>query len=621
MPEATPVRTLDTPSADGYRVLSDPDLDYADGAEGRLAEIVASVSDISSSSRELADAATDWGTEYSLVPTRSNVMRSVDLKPHMRVLEIGCGCGPITRYLGEKCATVDAIEPMAARAKVASLRTRDLSSVQVFVGTLDDVPAEEAYDVVVVIGVLEYVGQGTASPAPYLRFLEQCHAVLRPGGTLVLAIENPLGVKYIAGAVEDHSNRPFDSLEDYVLTSPARTFTRATLASLLADAGFSSSFLSAFPDYKLPRAVMADALFRRSAQLAETLPRFPSPDYLVPRMNLADEALTWRTLVASGVAEHFANSFITLATKGSGPSLWPEDRLALLFNSERQPHFAVRSEIHDVAGRLVVQRAPLHEGFEATSAGSEVDHRIVSTEDVAIGRSLVRVLLEEPGRRPELLKRWTEMVPDSDDAAPVDLVPHNIVVTADCSLVAIDQEWFVRDYGRANVLLRGIVLTALQMPGLTRPQQLAPWVTVIDAVRALADEAGVDCSDAALLSFFEVESRFQSAVNTTDVSRSARMARSKEDLAGMLELSLAQVRGGERFDIQWARAAAELADHGVLIGETRAQLNETRERSAAEVRDALARADAARAEVDWLERRTLAGFARRVVRRLRRLAS
>ena len=144
----------------------------------------------------------------------------------MRVLEIGCGCGPITRYLGERCGTVDSVEPMPARAAVAALRTRDLDSVQVLVGTLDDVPPSPPTTSSSSSACLEYVGPGHARPRP-VRALPRAGATpsCATAARCVLAIENPLGVKYVAGAVEDHTNRPFDSLEGYALISPARTFT------------------------------------------------------------------------------------------------------------------------------------------------------------------------------------------------------------------------------------------------------------------------------------------------------------------------------------------------------------------------------------------------------------
>ncbi len=615
MPDSTPVRSLGEADPRGFRVLSDAGLAYADGAEERLAEIVAAASDISSSSQELAEAATDWGTTYSLVPTRSNVVRALDLRPEMRVLEIGCGCGPITRYLGERCGTVDSVEPMPARATVAALRTRDLDSVQVLVGTLDDVPAEPTYDVVVVVGVLEYVGQGTLDPAPYASFLARCHAVLRDGGTLVLAIENPLGVKYVAGAVEDHTNRPFDSLEDYALISPARTFTRRALSGMLAEAGFGSRFLSAFPDYKLPRAVMDDALFRASDQLAENLPRFPSPDYLVPRMNLADEALTWRTLVSSGVAEHFANSFLVLATKGEGAALWPDSRLALLFNSERRPEYAVRCEVTRDGDGLVLGRSALHPGVVAADDAGDVRHAPAGTEDVVVGRGLLRVAVDEPERRGDLLRAWADRVPADEEWMPVDLVPHNVVVTDGGALVAIDQEWLVRGYDRTSVLVRGLVLAATQLAQLTRSERLAPWGTVSDAVQGMAAEIGLLVDDATIDRFVEAESSFQARVNTTDVETDARRLRSASDLREILGLTLDDVRGGERFDVQWARARADLARHVEVVDE----LEERAAGLTAERDAAVRRAEAAEALADRTWRQTPRGMARRAVDRLGRV--
>ncbi|WP_046528778.1 SAM-dependent methyltransferase [Cellulomonas sp. FA1] len=622
MSEPTPVRQLGEINEHGCRVLSDPGIGYADGAEERLAEIVGGATDLSSSSEELASAATDWGTTYSLVPTRSNLLRSLDLRPGMKVLEIGCGCGPITRYLGEQCGTVDSVEPMPARARVARLRTRDLDSVEVFVGTLDDVPAEPVYDVVVVVGVLEYVGGGTADPAPYLRFLEQCHAVLKDGGTLALAIENPLGVKYVAGAVEDHTNRPFDSLEGYMLASPARTFTRRTLQDMLATAGFGSEVLSAFPDYKLPRAVFTDDLVHRSPELAAHLPRFPSPDYLVPRLNLADEAQTWRTLVDSGVGQHFANSFLALATKGEGPRLWPAERLALLFSTERRRPYAVRGEVRGDGDGLVFLREVMHPGAAQPDGAADVRHTPAASERVVPGAELLTALVEQPERRGELLRAWIALLPADDlEWMPVDLVPHNVVVDDDGTLVAIDQEWQVRGYGRSSTIVRGLFLAALQIAQLTRPQAASPWVTVGDVVRGLASEAGVELDDAAVDAFVASESAFQSTVVSLTGPDAPSRDRSARDLRSMWDETLSAVRGGERFDLQWAEATAQLSAHDDEVAALRdeiAGLQDDVARRDESVAAERARALAAEQRVEHLTRRTAYGLLVRLRRRLAR---
>ncbi len=558
----TPLRSRGTRDPSGLRILSDPGLGYADGAEGRLAEIVGSATDLSSSSRELADQATDWATSYSLVPGRANLLRSVDLRPDMRVLEIGCGCGPITRYLGERAGLVDSVEPMQARATVARLRTRDLENVQVYVGTLDDVPAEPTYDVVVVVGVLEYVGNGAKDPRPYLDFLEQIRAVLVPGGTLVLAIENALGVKYFAGAGEDHTNRPFDSLEDYALKSPARTFSRAGLAELLQGAGLTpQTVLGAFPDYKLPRVLISDALFDASPQLASRLPKFPSPDWVVPRLQLADEAMLWRTLVEAGVARDFVNSFVVLATNGDaavGAPLWPQERLALMFNTERQSCYAVRSEVLAGPTGPVLQRRRLYPDAAAPAADAGIRHEPPAAEEVLLGAELLDLAVQQPERRAELLRSWAALVPDGD-WTPVDLVPHNIIVRDSGELVVVDQEWRVQGYARDCVLVRGLLWAAVRIAAMTRPEVGAPARTVRDLMDELAADLDLTLDDALIDRFVTAESLFQAAVNTTSATEVDRRHRSTDDLRSVMTEDLLQVRGGERFDSQWQRAVAELS--------------------------------------------------------------
>ena len=262
-------------------LLRDVGSNYADGGEQRVYEILKDSTDLSAASDELLPQATNWAEHYHLTPNRSNVLRPFDLPADATVLEIGAGCGAVTRYLGETCAVVDSIEPVPSRAKALRERTRDLPNVEVFVGEVDDIPAEAAYDLVVVVGVLEYVGNGTDDLTPYRTFLDGLVARLKPGGSLLLAIENKLGAKYFSGAPEDHSSRYFDGLEDYPGNNPARTFSRRELVALMNGAGLDTAEpLVAFPDYKMTRTVLDPGRLTGAAEsLLARVPNFPSPDH------------------------------------------------------------------------------------------------------------------------------------------------------------------------------------------------------------------------------------------------------------------------------------------------------------------------------------------------------
>src|ERR1035441_1782888 len=76
---------------------------YSDGfeVEQRLYDVVRSAGDRSSLSVELSAAICDWPSEYHLSRSRHCLLRPLAIQPGDNVLELGCGCGAITRYLGE----------------------------------------------------------------------------------------------------------------------------------------------------------------------------------------------------------------------------------------------------------------------------------------------------------------------------------------------------------------------------------------------------------------------------------------------------------------------------------------------------------------------------------------
>jgi cyclopropane fatty-acyl-phospholipid synthase-like methyltransferase len=572
MTDTTPLRALPAEVVDGVRVVRAAETPWLDGSEAELYERMGSGLPLDSLSDELYATATDWPQRYHLSPSRANVIRALDLPADAAVLEIGAGCGAITRYLGETCATVDALEPTFERARVAARRTEELPGVVVHNAEVADLPAEPAYDLVVVVGVLEYVGGGGRDERPYVEFLEALRRTLRPGGRLVLAIENELGVKYLAGAPEDHSNQVFHSVQGYPEDGPARTFSRRRLAALARAAGFTETeVLGAFPDYKLTRAVLSERLYERAPSLASHLPAFPSPDWTTPRPVLLDEGDVWGELVDAGVGADFANSFLLVAGTGGTPApLWPEDRLARYFSLHRRRAFQVRKTVTDGGADVTITSERL--GAGATD-GLEV---LPYAEAWTPGESLVARALRETGALDALVADWARLLraraEESGPAVPFDVQPGNVHYGADGPVI-IDDEWRATTLTVESALLRGAVLLARDLLaagpadrwGAPGADALVVRIAAAAGVEATSDDVARTVADEALL---------QATVGGGAPGTPAH-ARTRDLLAEELRTQLAEPLAGRRPDPLWVteqRAQQEAVEARDLLFGTGEQL-------------------------------------------------
>lgn len=456
----TPARGLaEADGVTGCRVLRTAGADYADGAEEIVHSILRFAVDRSALSDELHHAACTWPERYHLDRGRANLLRALRLPATARVLEVGCGCGAVTRYLAETVALVDAVEPMAARAAAARARTADLGNVEVFVGLIEDVPAEPVYDVVVAVGVLEYVADGSPQDAPYVAFLDAVRRRLAPGGVAVLATENQFGVKYLAGAPEDHTGRAWDGVHGYPHGGHAHTFGRRGLQRQFAAAGFGSTrMLGLFPDHRMTRLVLDDTLADAQPRLATALPVMPSPDHVGDAARVADEGRIWAELVRGGSPGEHWNSFLVLAGEDEAATrrLWPDGRHAVYFNTDRASALCGRAEVVTDGTTWSVRRSAM-----ATGDAGAVRLRDYA-EPVLDLPTLLDVVTEHPERAVDLLEEWKHLVhltwPQHRGAA-WDLVPHNVLV-GDDGLVPIDLEWEVDGLTAEDVVARGLLLTA-----------------------------------------------------------------------------------------------------------------------------------------------------------------
>jgi GT2 family glycosyltransferase len=335
---------------------------YTNGleVEKRLLEIIAKSRDRSSQSKELESAITDWPSRYHLSCKRANLIRALDQLPRRsNVLELGAGCGALTRYLGERFAGVDAVEGSLLRARITRERCRDLPNVAVYAAPFGDIRIRPEYDLVTLVGVLEWAPLFGRIPSrdpkdACLSLLRLAASGVKRDGILILAIENALGLKYWSGCVEDHTNRPFDGIHGYPVKHSPVTFSKTELSQLLCQAGFNHlMFYSPFPDYKLPDTVIREAVISSDTLFLHNWIRGPFEDYSGKRDYYIHDSLAIRNLSRSNLLHELCNSFLVLSSRSRRAKLksaW----IAKRFTTERAlPYQQVTSLYADPKPRIV----------------------------------------------------------------------------------------------------------------------------------------------------------------------------------------------------------------------------------------------------------------------------
>lgn len=454
---------------------------YSDGAEHEryLLDVLRGAADLSAYSDELVDAIRDWPSEYHLTPLRHNLLRPFAFDPQARVLELGAGCGAMTRYLAENFHEVVSVEGSFLRASAAAARCRDLDNVSIYCDRIGDFEPGRTFDYVFVVGVLEYAPVYGTGPDPVAHFLRQAVSMLGESGSLVLAIENKLGLKYFAGCAEDHHGIPFYGVSDLYPSGTPKTFGRRELAAILRRAGLASQQLHLpFPDYKLPTMMLAEAaLDDPELNVPDLLLTVPSRDYQDDQYRCFDEGLAWRSLHANGLLADFANSLLVIA--GRQQSQPAVDWLCKSYNrSARARALAVETTIsrRDPAGALEVSKKLLHpaRGVALETTLPTISHELSSTPYIhgslllgSIREAMARE--EDFGHVADAFEPWISLLReqaaiDTEGHASlpgsfVDCVPFNVIrETASGRPRYFDAEWVVE--GRiplAWVFIRGAV--------------------------------------------------------------------------------------------------------------------------------------------------------------------
>jgi 2-polyprenyl-3-methyl-5-hydroxy-6-metoxy-1,4-benzoquinol methylase len=285
---------------------------YADGAEDELLEIVKNheVSEY----EEIIKEKQEWAVLYHLSANRENIIDWMESDKEASVLEVGAGCGAVTGKLAEKYGKVTCIDLSKKRSLINAHRHKDADNLEIILGNYRDISEHltEKYDMITLIGVFEYAINYMGTENPYEDFLVSLKEHLKPGGRMVIAIENKFGLKYWAGCVEDHGQIVYEGIEGYWNTKSARTFTKNGLEEVIKRCGCKvEKWYYPYPDYKFPTCIYSDEYLPQIGELNNNFNNFDAE-----RLLTFDESKVFDTIIEENLFPVYSNSFLLIVREG-----------------------------------------------------------------------------------------------------------------------------------------------------------------------------------------------------------------------------------------------------------------------------------------------------------------
>ena len=128
----------------------------------------------------------------TLSEIRENILSWYPFKENSSILEIGANLGEITGLFCQKAKKVVAIEESKTKAEIIAKRHQNKQNLEIMVGDLNNIKIEEKFDYIILIGYLEN------KKVDFKQTLNIAKSLLDENGTILLALDNKLGMKYFS---------------------------------------------------------------------------------------------------------------------------------------------------------------------------------------------------------------------------------------------------------------------------------------------------------------------------------------------------------------------------------------------------------------------------------------
>lgn len=424
--------------------------------------ILENCNDLSVDSPELFNSWNDQQSELLLSSERVNILRALELKPGSNVLQVGCSCGILCRYLTEQGHRVVVIDHDSDLLEMAKLRCRDIQDVHFYLIRNDIQPIlQQNYDYILINKALELKSEKNSSSQTntvqsvqlFIQQLDLLNKALKADGCFIIPAANRLGLKFWLGATEESSGESYLGLQNFgSAQSIAQPHSREEWKMICRDAGITQvRFLYPYPDHLLTELILSEEFIANDPLSHSLLYRIRSRDYLdAGWLPEHDEYLYWKSLHQGGYLGDLSNSFLLIAGNSSQPckDIFPYDFIKLSKSKQQRQYQTIT---YKKSGEGIIQKKTISAQTGKSSSSSELFHAPESSEYLQ-GSLLASLWIDSfIGSQGydefiSLLKTYNQYLQkqlkeSNHPGRLVDLLPFNIIVDSEGHYHGFDQEW------------------------------------------------------------------------------------------------------------------------------------------------------------------------------------
>lgn len=220
--------------------------------------------------------------EYS--KRRTNIARWIDIDAGDSILEVGAGCGAVTRYLSEAAKMVLCVEYSPLKAEIHQKRFSNMENVRTFCDEHELQNANPSFDKIFVWEVK------AKTVDDFTQQLKTLMSMLKTNGTMYVGIDNRFALRRWAGYQD---KKPFCISKSQLIY----------VINLMEE--FDTHLYYPYPDYEYMMALYSDEHLPMQGELTENV---------VPAVEeyraYFDEADLFDEVIQNGEFSHYANSYL-----------------------------------------------------------------------------------------------------------------------------------------------------------------------------------------------------------------------------------------------------------------------------------------------------------------------